>query len=423
MNTLWLYDRDRWNGYNRYDLSYDFPTNQQFIERYDQEVPAGTLWATCTDQPVGNGLQPTQIIAEIPEGYDTMFELQWGGGSLLHLKGRLQTMGCVPNNISIRNSDTNLTYATSLYDMESTSTANQRFAQTYEQFIPPGPLQADCYDICEISDEGCLSFEQLKERENGFQELFRIISIFGDDVTLDQTLSCNDDFSQQIKDQVLPFLPIHPHTCIIKQTGQGRSGFGGYAITYPGLDVPPFIFSLQASHNIYRTDTEYEIIGLQKEIHELCHMNQFWGEMQMLGLGSRQFEDSHDFTYIYDTFYERKHIKEFMDMTGFTNKWGRIPSGRWDDGGWYLSADNIYRNVYSSNPMELSAELCSMYFLDKMGLESNYRYVKHHYTDFGKYKLATNIRDFDTNPYLTPEVVEWLETYMILPPITEEDAE
>ena len=60
-----------------------------------------------------------------------------------------------------------------------------------------------------------------------------------------------------------------------------------------------------------------------------------------------------------------------------------------------------------------------MYFLDKMGLESNYRYEQYYWTPTGKYKLGINIRDFDISPYLTSEVVEWLETYMILPEIVE----
>ena len=64
-----------------------------------------------------------------------------------------------------------------------------------------------------------------------------------------------------------------------------------------------------------------------------------------------------------------------------------------------------------------------MYFLEKMRLESNYRYEAYYYTSAGKYALGINIRDFDTSPYLTPEIVEWLETYMILPEIADEDTE
>ena len=58
-----------------------------------------------------------------------------------------------------------------------------------------------------------------------------------------------------------------------------------------------------------------------------------------------------------------------------------------------------------------------MYFLDKIGLESSYRYEEYH----PEYNvlLLTDIRDFDISPYRTPEIVEWLETYMILPDIEE----
>ena len=421
MNTLWLYDRDRWNGYNRYDLSYDFPTNQQFLQRYDQEVPAGRLYATCADQPVGNGLQPTQIIAEIPEGYDTMFELQWGGGSLLHLKGRLQTMGCVANNILIRNPDTNLEYAYSLYDRESTDAVNVQFTRAYERFIPPGPLQADCYDICETSDEGCLSFRQLQEREDNFSDSLNIaLDLRLMNFELDKDVVCDDNFHLRIKEQVLPSLPIHPNTCIIKQIPFIReSRFNGTVISYPRLNTPPFIF-LRGNYGYYRNDEEGELFLIYKEIHELCHINQVWHAAQAVGPELHfRYQDSHNSTYIFDYFNNSEHGKKFIDLIGFTNNRPRLDNGYFDNHGWYLSSGNIYRNIYSFSPIELSAELCSMYFLDKMGLESNYRYEQYYWTPTGKYKLGINIRDFDISPYLTSEVVEWLETYMILPEIVE----
>ena len=112
-------------------------------------------------------------------------------------------------------------------------------------------------------------------------------------------------------------------------------------------------------------------------------------------------------------------------MIGFTNSEYDHAREKYDieyEWGWNLPAGNIYRNIYSFSPIELSAELCAMYFLEKMELESNYRYEAYYYTNTSKYALGINIRDFDISPYLTPEVVEWLETYMILPSI-EEDAE
>ena len=42
---------------------------------------------------VATELRPTQVSADIPEGYETLFPLQWGGGSLPQLKGRLAEQG------------------------------------------------------------------------------------------------------------------------------------------------------------------------------------------------------------------------------------------------------------------------------------------------------------------------------------------
>ena len=145
---LWVYGEDGWHGYNRYDLPQEFSLNQQFIERYEQDVPAGTLYATCADQPVAQDLQPTQIVADIPEKYDTVFNLQWGGGSLFQLKGRLATMGCMVNNISFTDPETNREYTYNQYTTRSPERANKQFIQRYEHFIPAGELSADCYEVC-----------------------------------------------------------------------------------------------------------------------------------------------------------------------------------------------------------------------------------------------------------------------------------
>ena len=423
MNTLWLHDEDAWHGYNRYDLTYDFPINRQFIQQYEAEVPAGTLYATCADQPVGNDLQPTQIIAEIPEEYDTMFELQWGGGSMIHFKGRLATMGCIANNISLHDPDTGRAYVYNQYNTESTDPTNQAFLKAFGQFLPAGTFSVDCYNICDVSDEGCLPFRQLQEREGNFSAVFYAIgSLWSINFKLDKNVVCDDSFHPQVKKQVLPSLPIHPNTCIIKQIPFRDWGFGGVAISYPRLNTPPFIF-FWGSHSYYRSDKESELFLIKNEIHELCHINQYWYISQALGPELHlQYKDPHNFAYASNTFYNSEHGREFIDMIGFTNNRPRLDNGYFDPWGWYLSVDNIYRNIYSFSPIELSAELCSMYFLDKMGLESNYRYQQYYWTGTGKYSLGINIRDFDTSPYLTPEVVEWLETYMILPSI-EEDAE
>ena len=58
-----------------------------------------------------------------------------------------------------------------------------------------------------------------------------------------------------------------------------------------------------------------------------------------------------------------------------------------------------------------------MYLLDKIGATQIYKYLKwNRHTGF----VEIPIRDFDTSKYLTPEIRQWLEAYMILPEITED---
>ncbi len=436
MNTLWVHDSGQWHPYNRYDVPLDAEIIQEFIGRYERDLPAGTFYATCADQSVLQNLQPTQIVAEIPEEYNTLFDLQWGGGSLLHLKGRLATMGCVANNITLTDPATSTQYSYNQYNSRSTDPQNQQFVQTFKAYLPAGAFQADCYNVCDVSDQGCLSFEELRKQESDFQQIFSLVPTL--DVInfqLPQDISCTNDFHPQIKEQVLPHLPVHPRTCIIKLIPfrNGNLGLNGIAISDPRLNISPIVL-LVGSRGYYRSDAEYETFRIQREIHEICHINQHWHAMQAPGadihyhLNHALNENSslENSSYLFKHFHvTSEHGQEFIDLIGFTNEPGIDPNRQgdeWrpvDEWGWDLPLDNIYRDIYSFSPLELSAELCAMYFLDKMGLESHYRYQAYYYTDYGKYGLGINIRDFDVSPYLNPEVVEWLEAYMILPNIEE----
>ena len=394
MNTLWLYDRDRWNGYNRYDLTYDFPTNQQFLQRYDREVPAGMLYATCADQPVGNGLQPTQIIADIPESYDTMFKLQWGGGSLIHFKGRLATMGCIVNNIQFTDTTTNRTYTYNQYNTNSTDQTNQQFLAIFEQFLPAGVFSVDCYDICEFRDKECVSFEEMNERQRGYVSNFERL---GFNISI-ANLPCTNDFNPKVTNQVFPILPLIPNVCIITKQLNDGGGLEG-VVPVITINTPQFI-TIFDDKTPYRNNEEYATIRLKIEIHELCHINQNWQQVRLLR-SSQGYYNQYNASY----FEHSQYGKEFIDLIGFTS-FGSLPF------------DIIYRYIYSKSPVELSAELCSMYLLDKIGERSSYDYVTYN----GGIYYKVPIRNFDTSKYLTPEVVEWLETYMILPSI-ERDAE
>ena len=94
-------------------------------------------------------LQPTQIVADIPEGYDQLFPLRWGGGSLFHLKGRLATMGCVANTLFMYHDER--WWAYNQYQIPQSHQTNQEFLEAYAGFVPPTTLWANCYRICEFT--------------------------------------------------------------------------------------------------------------------------------------------------------------------------------------------------------------------------------------------------------------------------------
>ena len=409
LNTLWVYGEDGWHGYNRYDLPQEFPLNRQFIEQYEQDVPAGTLYATCADQPVAQDLQPTQIVADIPEEYDTLFKLQWGGGSLYQLKGRLATMGCIANNISFTDPETNREYTYNQYNTRSTDPTNQQFLQQYEQFIPAGTLTADCYNVCEFGGERCLSFDELREQESNFREYFSSVYILRiNNFEIDETTPCTQEFHPTIQEHILPLLPIRPDTCVVRKEKISPEGYtggiGGYT-WYRSVNALPFFVMSDTSSLWYRSTQEYKDLALVKEVHEFCHMNQTYQQVQGLTAERSFNEDDHTW------FKNSPQGKAFIDMIGF------IDLGYWQ---WKLSHGNTYRDIFSKNPIELSAELCSMYLLDKIGATQRYeKYEK--WTTLsngnGYFEPFSPIPNFNVNTYLTPEIRQWLETYMILPEI------
>ncbi len=408
LNTLWVYGEDGWHGYNRYDLPQEFPFNQQFIERYEQDVPAGTLYATCANQPFAQDLQPTQIVADIPEDYDTMFKLQWGGGSLYQLKGRLATMGCMANNISFTDPEANMEYSYNQYTTRSTDPTNQQFLQRYEQLIPAGKLSVDCYNVCEFGGERCLSFDELREQDN-FKEYFnRISQMRNRTLIIDETTPCTQEFHPTIQEHILPLLPIRPDTCVVRQkdtTGIGRGRVSGYAVSL-SINSPPFFLTRDTMHPNHRGGKEHNDFLLLNEVHELCHMNQHYQQVQGLTIEQK---------FKLDTFAWFKNTpqgKAFIDLVGYIDK------GDWL---WALPKNSIYRDIYSINPIELSAELCSMYLLDKIGATQRYVYKRWvvHNESWGYFEPFSSIPNFNVNTYLTPQIRQWLETYMILPEIAD----
>ena len=373
------------------------------IRRAAGLLAAGVLFAAAATGVSADGgdeeasaeaaLQPTQVVAEIPDGYGELFPLEWGGGSLLHLKGRLATMGCIADTIWVW--DNNQWHPYNQYHIPHSLQIIKDFKNTYSDYIPPTTIYADCANICEFNNNRCIPFHEMREQRNNYENGNGFIT------PLTESDSCTRNFNPKVTTQALPTLPTRPDACIVtKQLNDGK-GIGGVAPTLP-LNTTPFI--VLYDEPTYRTPTEHSDILLKMEIHELCHINQNWHWVQQITpVASIRYSP---FTY----FYASPHGQTFIDMVGFT----RNNSGTWRI--WTLPQNSMYRDIYADNPIELSAELCSMYLLNRMGERSSYDYQR--YSNKGYY-VEVPIRDFDTTKYLTPDITEWLETHMILPEIAD----
>ncbi len=332
----------------------------------------GISVATAQEKDDGkvSDLQPTQVVADIPDGYGVLFPLQWGGGSLLQLKGRLAIMGCMANNIWLY--DDNRWYLYNQYDVPGDIAVVREFTMRYSAMIPPGSLWASCYDTCRLPGERekeCLSFDELRKRLNA-TDLRPPIG----------NLPCTDNFDPRVKEHVLPRLPIHPNTCIVRHPEyEGSTGL------FVGNGTEPMLIVWGASPDAIKEPWRI----LHTEIHELCHANQDWHWAQQL---RSDFTPFHSWNaYIFGQ--ETDHAQEFNRLVGFVQTGG--------PGEFYLPPSSAYAKIYSSSPLELQAELCTLYLFKVMGQPSHYEpYI-------------------DVNALLSPGIREWLETYMILPQILE----
>ena len=384
---------DKWNFYGQYAVVGD----AFLVAQYEPFVPAGTVWVECRNEiPIPStslplvlqplNLQPTEIIADVPQRYNTTFFVQWGGGSLLHFKGRLATMGCMVNNISFIDPATRRKHTYNQYNTHSTDPTNQQFLRRYEQFLPAGSLWVDCYNVCRFGGQRCSSLN----------EILRQFSRWWNAFTTNDT-SCTDDFHPIVQEKVLPMLPIRPDACIIRIKNEFSKVQGVKGVVMTNIINTLPVVAIFDSNDNYRSETnEHSDLLLHTEIHELCHINQQWHRAQQLRV------DNYAYGGQWKYFENSAHAKEFMEIVEYNTV---VPRN--------VPMDSPYRNIYNSQSnVELSAELCALYILDAIGANSTYNY-----REYNDYFQPIPIRNFDTSPYLTPEIVEWLETYMILPHI------
>ena len=350
-------------------------------------VAVGLFSVSANAQTPTTPLQPTQVIADIPQEYNQTFPLQWGGGSLFQLKQRLATMGCIVDTIFVY--DNNRWNAYNQYQVPSTLTA--QFTAEYSQFIPAGTLYASCYDICEFNyydapktlNPRCSTIEVI--RQHNFFDVFAL--------PIDNSNPCTTNFDPKIEASVLPSMPTYPDKCIIRQQTPERQ-LGNASISHPLITTSNALYPYHPAIIVmYEPTTPHdvndsEVVLLNAEIHELCHTNQYWHSIENL---KPDVVINVNGGFSVAKWGITQASREFIDLVGFTQN---------SNGDWVLPANSPYNDLYSINPIELSAELCAMYFTDRMGEQSAY---------------DLTLVDFDINTYLTPAIINWLETYVALP--------
>lgn len=345
-------------------------------------------------------LQPTQVVAEIPEGYNQLFPFQWGGGSLFQLKSRLATMGCIAN--TIWNYDGGEWHGYNQYNVPSTLNAD--WLAAYEEFVPAGSLYATCFDVCEFNyfDAPRLSWQRC---HTAFVAMAREQNAFS--FPIDDSSECTDDFDERVKEHVLPSMPLYPNVCIIRQsTPEVRTGAGEILSPLAGdhgavndqlhpFDLPIIVVYTKT---VPPTTERGHVAGLSVEIHELCHANQFYHFLEQMR-PDRLTRSSGDGGTSSGQWRMTKPGSSFIELVSFK---------KYPTGDWRLLGYSSFRSLYSINPTELAAELCAMYFLDRMGERNTYEWT---------------LENFDPGRYLTDEIVDWIETWVVLPAITAAEAD
>ena len=321
---------------------------------------------------------------------------------MYHLKARLATMGCMLNTIWAY--DNNRWFPYNQYNVPHS--LNQAFITQFKDSIPAGTLYGDCIDICTFNElrgevvEGrkCATFEEERQR-GGIADYGTILNL-----PVDKDTPCDDDFDSRVKQHIFQLLPILSNTCIVRQVTENPISVRGRI----GLGHDNTLFFVLIWFNMSQFKSEEAIKALREnvlhtEIHELCHIQQEYYTVQ-------QFIPYRYNSFLGSDWYSTEAYKKFQNLTGFKE----IQTESYLD--FSLPENSIFKEIYSTNPKELSAELCTLYLLEKIGEESLYTSLI--YTDlddpeYEGYKILKT--PFDSSLYLTPEIVEWLETYMVLP--------
>lgn len=337
------------------------------------------------DGDSAGSLRPTEIVADIPDGYNQIFPLQWGGGSLRQLKARLATMGCLANTIWVH--DDGDWFAYNQYDIPNTALVRE-FIDRYELHVPAGVLYADCFNICTFTwsgphaDRECASaWEHWSSGRSSGNLSPPVIE------------QCNTDFDPRVAKEFFHRVAVVPGTCIVR----GPNFYGP-----DGLAVLGHLGGGGGSHpaHILVAEGLWPARALYVEVHELCHIQQHVERIQptrpLRDQGGRGIPRTLEW-------WGTEAGKALLDLVPLEGGGRRVE----EDGSiflipWTVPDDSRWAEFYHTYPDEVGAELCAIWFLREIGESRAWRSY-----------------DPDLDRYLTPEIIDWLETYIVLPDISD----
>lgn len=415
-------------------------------------VVAGIVsWAAsaAADEPDADQapLGPTQVryLTERPEEFDAVFPIDWGGGSLLQLKSRLQTLDCLVDTVWVFDEAAVQWHAYSQYRVLPDLTSQLDFLARFDAHIPQGRLWVSCFDFCQMtyirangepvdarysvcedgsSWDGYGYYDPpFVVLEEGKSWLLPERVEEGGDV---EWLTCDQGWNQDIQNYLLPNLPVMRPVCGIhtidpgtrvpgKAAGGSHEPRTNLALAYGWLgDLDPFRVVFRMGSAIVRIGG-LAAKSIEVESHELCHSHQEWQVLQEITVRSLYGDDLPESVDVRDAYFAwfayawtlTRQGSEFIDAVGFE---------RGSDGRWYLPASSQFLNWYGGImwfnvrppddirtrpglPVELAAELCSQYLLAKL--------------DPGHVTL--NLWGKPAEP-VPDEIIDWLERYVwVLP--------
>lgn len=316
-----------------------------------------------------------KIDASMPERLpiSQLAAMQWKGGSLLHLKAELQILGCSTDMIYVKNQENEWDEYIHFNDDKK---ANQSFLDKYSEYIPQTTVKFSCH----------------KSYRHGFTIDANENVQSKEDIIRNSDEQCSNDWNTLVQEHILPIMPLEPNLCVVRLlegsaiefsvSGLRLKGGGKY---YPSNGYYHTIKENDKHIRTYMQLTNPYIVlnyrsSLHTEVHELCHAQQFW--YLSFGLG----EPVTQFHYNWNS---SPAGLELIEISGFENK----------DGKWHLPT-GPYSEIYSGQgphhgPLELGAELCAMYLLERAGYKNYYSQEVH-------------------DAALTTEIREWMKKYIIV---------